>query len=232
MTILYLIRHGETGGNFEGRFQGIVDNPLNESGIRQAQMLGMAFSLSQVDVLYTSPLLRARQTAEIIAQMHGLQKLTPIVEPGLTELNGGELEGRRFSELREKYPEVIDAMFHRPAALECPGGESMREVSERIVQTIDRLVEQNRGKVIVAVSHGIIISSYIHFASGKPFEEMSNCMVANASVSKFLFNEEMIVCMEYADARRHMKNGTSLTTKSFDQPQLENPDPYAVEGRN
>ena len=120
MTILYLIRHGETGGNFEGRFQGIVDNPLNESGIRQAQMLGMAFSLSQVDVLYTSPLLRARQTAEIIAQMHGLQKLTPIVEPGLTELNGGELEGRRFSELREKYPEVIDAMFHRPAALECP----------------------------------------------------------------------------------------------------------------
>ena len=213
MTILYLIRHGETGGNFEGRFQGIVDNPLNESGIRQAQMLGMAFSLSQVDVLYTSPLLRARQTAEIIAQMHGLQKLTPIVEPGLTELNGGELEGRRFSELREKYPEVIDAMFHRPAALECPGGESMREVSERIVQTIDRLVEQNRGKVIVAVSHGIIISSYIHFASGKPFEEMSNCMVANASVSKFLFNEEMIVCMEYADDRRHMKNGTYLTVE-------------------
>ena len=86
--------------------------------------------------------------------------------------------------------------------------------------------------MIVAVSHGIIISSYIHFASGKPFEEMSNCMVANASVSKFLFNEEMIVCMEYADDRRHMKNGTYLTTKSFDQPQLENPDPYAVEGRN
>ena len=61
---------------------------------------------------------------------------------------------------------------------------------------------------------------------------MSNCMVANASVSKFLFNEEMIVCMEYVDDRRHMKNGTYLTTKSFDQPQLENPDPYAVEGRN
>ena len=55
MTILYLIRHGETGGNFEGRFQGITDNPLNESGIRQAQMLGEAFSLTKIDLLYTSP---------------------------------------------------------------------------------------------------------------------------------------------------------------------------------
>ena len=81
MTILYLIRHGETAGNSEGRFQGIVDNPLNESGMQQAQMLGMAFSLSRVDVLYTSPLLRARQTAQMIAQMHGLQKLEPVVEP-------------------------------------------------------------------------------------------------------------------------------------------------------
>ena len=81
MTILYLIRHGETAGNSEGRFQGIVDNPLNESGMQQSQMLGMAFSLSRVDVLYTSPLLRARQTAQMIAQMHGLQKLEPVVEP-------------------------------------------------------------------------------------------------------------------------------------------------------
>ena len=51
-------------------------------------MLGMAFSLSRVDVLYTSPLLRARQTAQMIAQMHGLQKLEPVVEPGLSELDG------------------------------------------------------------------------------------------------------------------------------------------------
>ena len=72
MTVLYLIRHGETGGNSEGRFQGIIDNPLNFSGINQAQMLGMAFSLSKIDLLYTSPLLRAKQTAEIIASMHGM----------------------------------------------------------------------------------------------------------------------------------------------------------------
>ena len=75
MTILYLIRHGETGGNYEGRFQGIIDNPLNEYGIRQAKMLGEAFSLSKIDVLYTSPLQRAKKTAEIIAEMHGLEKL-------------------------------------------------------------------------------------------------------------------------------------------------------------
>ena len=165
MTILYLIRHGETGGNFEGRFQGITDNPLNESGIRQAQMLGEAFSLTKIDLLYTSPLIRARQTAEIIAQMHGLDKLKPIVEPGLTELDGGLLEGRKFSDLAVEYPEVIEAMHTQPSQLCCPQGESMKQVSDRIVETIDRLVEHNRGKVIAAVSHGIIISSYIHFAS-------------------------------------------------------------------
>ena len=218
MTILYLIRHGETAGNSEGRFQGIVDNPLNESGMQQAQMLGMAFSLSRVDVLYTSPLLRARQTAQMIAQMHGLQKLEPVVEPGLSELDGGLLEGRRFEELAVEYPEVMQAMQHAPAQL-----------CERIVQTVDRIVRQNQGKVIVAVSHGIVISSYIHFVSGKPFEQMSNGMVANASVSKFLFNDDLIVCMEYADDRRHMKNGTYLTTRGFEPNQIENPDPYAVE---
>lgn len=229
MTILYLIRHGETGGNFEGRFQGITDNPLNESGIRQAQMLGEAFSLTKIDLLYTSPLIRARQTAEIIAQMHGLEKLKPIVEPGLTELDGGLLEGRKFSDLAQEYPEVIEAMHTQPSQLCCPQGESMKQVSDRIVETIDRLVEHNRGKVIAAVSHGIIISSYIHFASGKPFEEMTNGMVANASVSKFLFNDDLIVCMEYADDRRHMDEGSYLPTTGFEDNPCPNPDPYAPE---
>ena len=105
----------------------------------------------------------------------------------------------------------------------------MKQLSERIVQTVDRIVRQNQGKVIVAVSHGIVISSYIHFVSGKPFEQMSNGMVANASVSKFLFNDDLIVCMEYADDRRHMKTGTYLTTRGFEPNQIENPDPYAVE---
>lgn len=192
-------------------------------------MLGMAFSLSRVDVLYTSPLLRARQTAQMIAQMHGLQKLEPVVEPGLSELDGGLLEGRRFDELAVEYRQVMQAMYHAPAQLCCPGGESMKQLSERIVQTVDRIVRQNQGKVIVAVSHGIVISSYIHFVSGKPFEQMSNGMVANASVSKFLFNDDLIVCMEYVDDRRHMKNGTYLTTRGFEPNQIENPDPYAVE---
>ena len=128
-----------------------------------------------------------------------------------------------------EYPEVMQAMQHAPAQLCCPGGESMKQLSERIVQTVDRIVRQNQGKVIVAVSHGIVISSYIHFVSGKPFEQMSNGMVANASVSKFLFNDDLIVCMEYADDRRHMKNGTYLTTRGFEANQIENPDPYAVE---
>lgn len=192
-------------------------------------MLGMAFSLSRVDVLYTSPLLRARQTAQMIAQMHGLQKLEAVVEPGLTELDGGLLEGRRFEELAVEYPEVMQAMHNAPAQLQCPGGESMKQLSDRIVRTVDRLVWENQGKVIVAVSHGIVISSYIHFASGKPFEQMGNGMVANASVSKFLFNDDLIVCMEYADDRRHMKNGTYLTTRGFEPNRIENPDPYAVE---
>lgn len=216
MTILYLIRHGETGGNSEGRFQGIVDNPLNEAGIRQAQMLGMAFSLSKIDKIYTSPLKRARQTAQIIAEMYGMDKLTPVVEEGLTEMNGGMLEGRKFSELAKEYPDVIEAMQTHPAAMVCPQGESMREVSERMVGTIDRMVTQNKGKVLLAVSHGIAISSYIHFASGKPFEEMTNGMIANASVSKFIFNDDLIVGMEYVDDRRHMEHGNYLAATGFE----------------
>lgn len=217
MTILYLIRHGETGGNSEGRFQGIIDNPLNETGIEQAERLGMTFSLADLDVIYTSPLERARQTAQIIAQMHGLKKLTPIPKKGLMEMNGGLLEGKRFSDIEKEYPEVLEAMNHHLASLQCPQGESMKELYHRISQTINQIVEDNRGQVIVAVSHGIAISAYIHYASGKPFDEMPNCMIANASINKCVFDDDGNVTIEYLDDCRHMKEGSYLKIRNKHQ---------------
>ena len=185
MTTLYLIRHGETGGNSEGRFQGIVNNPLNESGIGQAQNLGEYFSQKTIDAIYTSPLTRSVQTASIIAQMNQKKSLEPIVEQGLIEMNGGRLEGMKFADIGKNYPEVMKSIRGNLSALECPGGDSIRQVYDRISKTINHIIEENEGKTVVVVSHGIAIAAYIHFASRKPFEEMPNDLIENATAVCF-----------------------------------------------
>ena len=185
MTTLYLIRHGETGGNSEGRFQGIVDNPLNDAGVHQAENLGEYFNSIQVDEIYASPLIRSQQTAKIIAQHYTKRELTPVVERGLMEMNGGLLEGMKFSNIKEEYPEVMEAIQSHLATLQCPQGESMREVYDRITGAINHIIEINDGKTVLVIGHGISIAAYVHSVSGKPYAEMPNDLIENATALCF-----------------------------------------------
>lgn len=184
-TTVYFVRHGTTDNNVGGRFQGKSDIPLGETGLRQADCLGERFASVALDAVYTSPLMRARQTADgICARL----SLAPITWDGLREIDGGVLEGRTNHENTRDYPAVMHAFRNDPARFWPPEGENARQVHERVTQAVHQIIKERAGKTIAVVSHGFALLSYLGCLD-TPFDALKPQIVANASVSCVRYNE-------------------------------------------
>src|SRR5512142_1067190 len=133
MTSLWLVRHGQTDWNLEGRYQGQSDVPLNATGLSQAAVFAASLDGQRFDALYSSDLARAYQTAEVIANKVGLPVQT---DPRLREINQGEWQGRTLTEIKSIYIESAQAkrVTIDPVTARAPGGESVCEVSQRMAQ--------------------------------------------------------------------------------------------------
>ena len=203
VTTLYLVRHGQTKSNLDRRFQGTRDIPLDEKGHYQGDLLGQAMKDFPVDAVYTSPLSRARETAEEIAKYHPGIPVIPC--KALEEIHAGIIEGELLDEIPKKFPDTFRCMSIDIGHLRYPGGESAREVYDRVAGAIGDIVEANRGKTIVVVSHGFSIQTYLHYASGKPFEEMKPMILANTSYCKFTYKEGSVEPVtEYLNRHDHL----------------------------
>ena len=187
VTTVYLVRHGETDYNLGPRYQGQMDIPLNDNGRRQGDLLGQAMKNHHIDEIFSSPLSRAFETGELIAKYHDSVAVTAV--HGLEEIDVGVFTGRMVEEVGQEYPELLRSLKENPAQLQYPEGESCRDVYNRMVKTISEIVEQNRGRTIVIVSHGFALQNYIHYTTGKPFEEMGSYIVNNTSRNKFIFED-------------------------------------------
>lgn len=188
MTELYLVRHAHTEGNRERAFQGHTDADLSVEGEAQLERLSDRFATIGIDRIYTSPLIRARKTAEAINRHHGKEIL---VDPGLIEINAGDLEGMPFSEVYEKYPEEINRFLNAPETFAMPGGESMKQVYDRITAAIGRIVEQNKGLRIVVVSHGCALQNYLAHVLGYGQQGLSKSPICyNTGISHIRFTQE------------------------------------------
>lgn len=187
MTSIYLVRHALAKGNVERRFQGRTDNLLAEEGRLQVRLVARRFSVLPIQAVYTSPLLRAAETARGIANAH---KLDPIVDEGLTEIDGGDFEDRLFDELVVEYPEVFHQFEHEPHKFKgLGGGESTAEVYERMKRTVLDIVKKNKGSNIVIVSHGCAIRCFLCYALGYPLERMNEiAWGGNTCVAHVLFD--------------------------------------------
>lgn len=131
---IWLARHGETPYNVERRFQGQSDVPLSDRGREQARELGDAAARHAFASLWTSPALRARQTAEIVAERLGLE---PVEEPRLTETDAGVWTGRLFAEVEAEDPEGFAAFIRAEGDFAFPGGESFAQQRERVLAALD-----------------------------------------------------------------------------------------------
>ncbi len=159
-TQVILVRHGETTANFEQRWYGSLDAPLTERGWQQIEATGVRFGASQrerpVDVLYVSPLQRARSTAATIGRTIGLP---PIVEEGLREFTIGDWEGRTYRELIDT--EQLWERWANDPDFAPPNGESPTSFARRAAAVIQELAERHPGQRVLIVAHGAIISSVL-----------------------------------------------------------------------
>ena len=151
MPKVILVRHGKTVWNAEGRYQGKMDIPLNEEGKEQARRAGEALKDFPVKAVFSSPLSRCRDTAQEIAKHHGIEVQ---VKEGFKEIDHGEWEGMLASEVEERYPELLKLWRTKPAEVQMPGGESLKDVYDRAVKAFEEVVSQfSPEDLIVIVGH-------------------------------------------------------------------------------
>lgn len=181
--ILYLIRHGESVYNREGKIQGQTDIELTEFGKQQAQAVALGMADVELDAIIASPLQRAYQTASALAQ----SKQMPIqLHEGLKEIDVGVFSGLTWPEVAEKYPQHADAWSRQDMDFVLPGGESRRMLQQRGVAT---LVEISRLplKSIAIVAHGGILCAALKGLLGIP-DSLNPFSLFNASISRLLWN--------------------------------------------
>jgi broad specificity phosphatase PhoE len=160
-TTLYLIRHAATPANLmkPSRLQGRRSDPeLAPVGLHQAYATRDFLAIRPIDVIYSSPLRRAYQTATIIAEPH---ELTPLVLDSITECDVGEWEGKSWEEIREQDPVNYERYHADPGSVAYLGGENFRQVYDRSANTINELFHRHRGLDIAVVSHHVVNRTYL-----------------------------------------------------------------------
>ncbi|MGW0808094.1 bifunctional RNase H/acid phosphatase [Nonomuraea sp. NPDC002799] len=169
-TSLLLLRHGETELSLERRFSGLGDAELTPNGLAQASAAAERLSREpyRLDVIVTSPLKRARQTAEAVAQRTGLDVE---VDEDLREADFGAWEGHTFTEVQRRWPAELAAWLADPETAP-PGGESFATTARRVQAAGERLVERYEGKTVVAVSHVTPIKMLLRIALLAPLEAL------------------------------------------------------------
>ncbi len=169
-TVIGLLRHGQTDWNIDYRLQGVTDVDLNETGRQQARVASQILNPTDWDLLLTSPLSRARETAAILVEEDGWQQ--PVIEPLLLERSFGEAEGLRHEDWKAKYPDTNAV----------PGAETLEQLEDRANQLLDQLVREHAGKRILTVSHGALIRKLINMLSSGELPREGE-RLGNASMS-------------------------------------------------
>ncbi len=147
-----MARHGETEWNVAEVFRGRIDIELNETGMKQAELLAEYLGGVKIDAIYSSPLRRALKTAEMIASYH---KLEVEIAPGLIDFDYGKWQGLSHQEVKHRYKELYAEWMKNPHRIKMPNGESLSDVRERALSVVDEAVAKHEG-TIALVSHRVV----------------------------------------------------------------------------
>jgi alpha-ribazole phosphatase/probable phosphoglycerate mutase len=178
---LVLVRHAEPSGDFRGRCYGRLDVELSELGREQSARVAAALADAPVSAVVSSPLQRARETAEAIAEPHGLRV---VVLDGLRELDFGEFEGKSYDELAASRPQLYRQWMTAPTEVRFPGGESYADLEARVADVVRRLRAVHGGRTVVAVTHGGVVRAVVAAALGLPDDRIFRLSVDTASITR------------------------------------------------
>jgi broad specificity phosphatase PhoE len=166
VTTIFLARHGESDWNAANRFQGHSDRPLTDLGRRQAEALADAVRGANVEAIYSSPLMRALETARIVAARTGLEVME---DDDLREVDTGGWSGLSREEVQQRFPEGFERWISGGAGWE--DGESYEDMAERTLGAVGRIAEAHPGGRVLVVSHGGPIRAIQAAANGMDIHE-------------------------------------------------------------
>jgi broad specificity phosphatase PhoE len=182
VTTILLARHGETDWNREWRFQGHADPPLNQTGRAQATDLSRALADEELSAVYSSPLRRAFETAEVVAAAHGLE---PVAVEALREVDVGSWQGLTRAEVESRFPEQYARWLDHGQGW--ADGETYEQMAERVIEALLELAAAHDGERILVVTHGGPIRAAFAFADDTSHAEArrSGPTIGNVFVAKF-----------------------------------------------
>ena len=196
MVEIILVRHGETAWNASETFRGRKDVPLNDTGVRQAQLLGEYLRDEKIDLIYSSPLQRAVKTAEAIAAHHGL---TVKAVSNLNDMDFGKWEGLSLEEVKDRYEDVYRDWMDTPEQVRIPGGETLEDVENRAVPFLQEAVARlGEGKLVLVshrVVHKVLICSLLCLGNAGFF----SIKMDNAAVTRFVFEGGRAILTSHND---------------------------------
>jgi broad specificity phosphatase PhoE len=184
---LTVVRHGETAWNRERRYQGGTDTPLSETGRAQAEAAARALAGEPLAAVWASPLQRARDTAQAIAQPHGL---TVETSPAFSEMGFGVWEGLTGDEVRARFPEEYARWREDPEGAVWAGAERVHDVQARTLAGLQQLRARHDGHRVCLVTHGIVARVLILQALGLPLDRLWSVHVSFSGVSELEFRDD------------------------------------------
>ena len=197
VTRIIAIRHGETAWNVDTRIQGQLDIPLNDTGRWQAERLARALAAREpIDVVYTSDLLRAWETARPVAAATGAPLHT---DEGLRERGFGSFQGKTFTEIEAAMPEEARRWRQRDPFWAPPGGESLTSMRRRVIETLHALASRHVGEQIVLVAHGGVMDVLYRAATGQELQAPRTWQLGNTAINRLLWSPQGLSLVGWSD---------------------------------
>lgn len=196
MIEIIIIRHGETAWNAADIFRGRVNIGLSENGLKQAELLADYLSQRKIKAIYSSPLPRAIQTAEVVARR---QRLNAQTMHELTDLDFGEWEGVSRQEVKIKYKQIYDVWLERPDLAKIPGGESLAEARKRALSALEKIMVQNKEGTVVIITHRVITKVLACALLGLDDSHFWNIEQDNCGVTTFIHNGLCFILTHHND---------------------------------
>jgi probable phosphoglycerate mutase len=181
VTRLCIVRHGETAWNAEHRVQGQLDVPLNAIGLAQARAAAKVLGREKFDVIYSSDLSRARQTAQPVLEFLPLEI---ILEKELRERHYGIFESLTYAEVKERFPQDYARFEAREPDYDFRTGESLKDFSARSIAAVSRIARECEGKSILVFTHGGVLDHLHRFVTGEPLSAERGFGIPNAGLNR------------------------------------------------
>lgn len=206
MTRLYLVRHGETSGNANETFRGILNLALTEKGKEQAGYLAVAFSKKNPDAVYSSPLKRALDTADPVSEPH----ILPVsIESRFTDMDFGEWQGKGVSEVKALYPEIYNEWIENPYRVKIPGAGNLAVHAKEAFSALNEIARIHENGEIIIISHRLTLKTLISSALGTGEYGFWKIRIDCASISLLEFDGKHFI-LSLLNEKCHLRSSSSV----------------------